>query len=232
LADGRHTPTSSSDLDLRVLIGGGVAILVVLGVVGYLVFGRSKGDTDNQGVQISASGAGFQFRDAKAFGISVDPKADRKKANAAAVPIAQDVAGALNTLYGEGFLDPANTQKGTYDNALAVFDAGSLSEAQSQVDVLTAGASAGSTFDSIGDGTGHLKVQVLLDKSYRPQSAVGIVTFTATAKGKDGSTIAMRSQGQFIFRDVEGTWKIVSFNVTRNDQSGTSTATSSGSASP
>jgi hypothetical protein len=209
-----------------------VAILVVLGVVGYLVFGRSKGATENPGSSISASGALFQFRDAKAFGISVDPKADRKKANEAAVPIATKVEGALNTLYGEGFLDPANTQKGTYDNALAVFDTGALTQARAKVDVLTAGATAGSTFDSIGGATGHLKVQVLLDKSYRPQSAVGIATFSATANGKDGSTITLQSQGQFIFQDVQGTWKIVSFNVTRNDQSGAAVATNSGSASP
>jgi len=232
LADGRHTTTSSDGPNLRILIGGGIAILVVLGVAGYLVFGRNTGGTAEPASPVSVPAvAGFQF-DSKTLTLTVDPKGDKKKAKAAAEPVAKQVAIGLNTLYGKGFVDTTSWQSGTYDEALVMFDTGAQVEARNQLDVLTAGSAAGTTFDSIGDATGKLTINVLVDANERPQSASGAATFTATATGKDGSTTTIRSQGQFIFRSVKGSWKIVSFNVTRNDESGGGTPTGSGSATP
>jgi hypothetical protein len=232
LADGRHTTTSSDGPNLRILIGGGVAILVVLGVVGYFVFGRNTGGTADSPSPVSVPAvAGFRF-DSTTLTLTVDPKGDKKKAKTAAEPVAKQVATGLNTLFGKGFVDPTSWQTGTYDEALAIFDTGAQAEARKQLDVLTAGSAAGTTFDSISDATGKLKIDVLVDANERPQSASGAATFTATATGKDGSTTTIRSQGQFIFRSVKGSWKIVSFNVTRNDEGGAGTPTGSGSATP
>jgi hypothetical protein len=232
LADGRHATTSSDGPNLRVLIGGGVAILVVLGIAGYLVFGRNKGVAGESPSPVSASPvAGFQF-DSRTVTLTVDPEADKKKAKAAAEPVAKQVVSELNTLYGEGFVDTARWQAGTYDDALAVFDTGAQAEARTQLDVLTAGAAAGTTFASISAPTGKLAINVLVDTNNRPQSASGAATFTASVIGKDGSAITIRSQGQFIFRAVNGDWKIVSFNVTRSDQSGATSPTATGSPTP
>lgn len=212
----------------------GVGVLVVLGVVAFLVFGGKDAAPSVSSSPVS----GFLFADVKIEAVTTAPGADQKKATKTAAPIATLVTNQLNTLYGGGFLNTANWQQGKYDSALVVFDDGALNEAQQQLDVLTAGTAAGSTYSSItfaADGStpnhAQLKVQVLLDKTNKPVSAVGIVKFSATAAGKDGSTVILDSQGQFIFRDIGGTWKIVSFNVKRNDQQATPTSPS-GSASP
>ena len=213
-----------------------MGVLVVLGAVAFFVF-RGK-DTGTAAVSTSPV-AGFQFVDVKSEPIATTAGADQKKTTKAALPIASLVTQQLNTLYGQGFLNPADWQQNKYDSALVVFDDGALTEAQQQLDVLTAGTTAGSTYSSItfvktgsGSNQASLKVQVLLDKANRPVSAVGIVKFSATAKGKDGSTVILKSQGQYIFRDIGGTWKVVSFNVTRDDQQVTTTTTPTGSATP
>jgi uncharacterized protein YhfF len=214
-----------------------VGVLVVLGVVAIFVFGGK--DTAAPSVSTSPV-SGFQFADVKTEPVTTVAGADQKKATKAAVPVATLVTQQLNTLYGEGFLNPANWQQNKYDAALVVFDDGALTEAQQQLDILTAGTTAGSTYSSITfSATGsdpnqaQLRVQVLLDKANRPVSAVGVVKFSATATGKDGSTVVLKSQGQYIFHEVGGTWKVVSFNVSRDDQQATATPTSTtGSASP
>jgi hypothetical protein len=236
LTEPQHASTGNRPKP-AVLVGVGVGVLVVLGLVAVLVF-RGK---SNPGAQVSSSpSAGFQFVNVKVDPLATAAGADQKKTTRAATPIASLVTQQLNTLYGQGFLNPADWQQGKYDTALVVFDPGALTAAQKQLGELTAGTAAGSTYSSIAFVTtgsqpdqADLKVEVLLDKSNKPVSAVGIVKFTATAKGKDGSTVTLKSQGQYIFRDVGGTWKIVSFNVTRDDQQVTATPTTpTGSASP
>ncbi len=214
-----------------VWIGAGVAALVVVGVVLFLVF--NKDDTDGSvTVSQSPSATGFQFDEAKALALITNTKTDQKKANNAIQPVASHVAEQMNTLYGEGFLNPGNWQADTYDNALAVFDDGSgaRSKAEEKLEVLTAGADAGTTYSSIVKGDSKLLIQVLVDSAMKPASAIGTAWFTATAQGKDGSLTTIRSKAQYIFRDVAGTWMIVSFNVTRSDHPGAATPTTSVSA--
>ena len=45
---------------------------------------------------------------------------------------------------------------------------------------------------------------------------VSVVRFTAIATGTED--VVLRSTGQFLFERVGGAWKIVSFDVTRNDR--------------
>ena len=212
----------------------GIGVLAVAGVVVYLVFGPKKGSTGDTVAVSGSPVAGFQFQEAKASAVSTSQHTDQKKANTAIRPVATQVTQQLNTLYGQAFVNPANWQKGTYDPALVVFEptGGAQAEAQQQLDALTAGASAGSTYSSITDPRGTLAIKVLIDNLLKPDSAVGIVQFTATANGKDGSSTTIQSMGQYIFRNVGGTWKIVSFNVKRNDQPTSTPVTGSGSATP
>ena len=214
-------------------IGAGVAGLVVVGVVLFLLLHKS--DTD-EGLTVSQtpSPTGFQFDEAKALAVITNTKTDQKKANNAIQPVASHVAEQMNTLYGEGFLNPTNWQTNTYDTALAVFDDGSdaRSNAEEKLEVLTAGADAGATYATIEKGDSKLLIQVLVDSGLKPASAIGTAWFTAIAHGKDGSLTTIRSKAEYTFRDVAGTWMIVSFNVTRSDHPGAATPTASVSETP
>jgi hypothetical protein len=216
-----------------VWIGAGVGALIVAGVVLFLVLHKTNGD---EGVNVSGppSTIGFEFNEAKAVAVITNTKSDLKKANNTIQPVASRIVGQLNTLYGEAFLSPTNWQANSYDPAFAVFDEGSgaRAKAEQQLGVLTAGTSAGTTYSSIVTGDSKLQIQVLVDTLLKPASAVGTAWFTATAQGKDGSLTTIRSKGEYIFRDVGGTWMIVSFNVTRSDHPGAATPTASVSATP
>jgi hypothetical protein len=211
-----------------VWIGAGVGAAVVVGVVLFLVFHKSDG---NEGVAVSGapSVTGFEFNEAKAVALLTNTKSDQKKANNAIQPVATEVVKQLNSLYGEAFLNPTNWQGNSYDTALTAFDdgGGAKARAEQQLGVLTAGTAAVTTYSSIVKGESRLTIQVLVDNLLKPASAIGNAWFTATAQGKDGSLTTIRSKGEYIFRNVGGTWMIVSFNVTRTDQPASATPTTS-----
>jgi hypothetical protein len=230
LTDVQNTPTRKGP-DKAVLIGIGVGVVLALAIGAFFIFRGKAKSTDGSTISQTPSASGFQFTTAKATGISTTAGADQKKINRVAVPVAGQVTAQLNTLFGEGFINETNWKAGKYDTALVVFDTQAATAAQQQIDVLTAGSSAGATYTSIKAGDSQLNVQVLVDKHNTAVSAVGVFTFTATATAKDGSTAELKSKGQFIFANVGGTWKIVSFNVTRNDAQATATATATGSPS-
>jgi len=215
-----------------VWIGAGVAA-VVIGVVLFLLLRKSDGP-ETFTPSGAASVTGFEFNEAKALALITDTKTDQKKANNAIQPVATHVLEQLNTLYGEAFLNPNDWQADSYDTALAVFDevSGARAKAEQQLGVLTAGSSACTTYSSIVKGDSKLQIQVLVDNLMKPASAVGNAWFTATAQGKDGSITTIRSKGEYIFRNVAGTWMIVSFHVTRSDQPGVATPTTSVSGTP
>lgn len=130
---------------------------------------------------------------------------------------ADEVARTMDSLYIAAFLDPGNWQAGSYGDVWDLFDTGASTEAQQQVDTLTAGTGAGATFDAINPVSGSLKAKVLFDQKDQPFSVVAIVHFEATGSGKDGQDLQMKSEGQFVFQQVDGAWKVVSFRVLRND---------------
>ena len=130
---------------------------------------------------------------------------------------ADEVTKTMDLLYIGAFLDPGNWQAGSYGDVWDLFDKGASTEAQQQVDTLTAGTGAGATFDAIVPVSGSLKAKVLFDQKGQPFSVVAIVHFKATGSGKNGQDLQMDSEGQFMFQKVGGAWKVVSFRVLRND---------------
>ena len=235
LTDAPNTPTPKrKGPDKTVLIGIGIGVALALAVGGFFVFrGKSTPASDGASVSGSQSPTGFAFSSAKSTGISATAGADQKKVNRVALPVAAQVTSQLNTLFGEGYVNEANWKAGKYDTALAVFDTQATTAAQQQIDVLTAGTNAGATYSKIEAADNQLNIQVLVDKHNVPVSAVALFKFSANATAKDGSIVTLQSKGQFIFSNVGGTWKIVSFNVTRNDvaasPSASATTTSTGS---
>ncbi len=159
----------------------------------------------------------FAFTTAKVIAVPTRAGAKGATLKTSAKAAADDVTKAMDTLYIGAFLDPGNWQAGSYGDVWDLFETGASAEAQQQVDTLTAGTGAGATFDAIVPVTGSLKTKVLFDQKDQPFSVVAIVRFEATGSGKDGQDLQMSSEGQFVFQQVDGAWKVVSFRVLRND---------------
>ena len=124
----------------------------------------------------------------------------------------------MNALYIGAFLDPDNWLDGSYDSVWELFDEGASTEAQAQVETLTAGTGAGDTFEQILPDTGKLKAKVLFDLKDQPYSVVAITRFEAVGSGKDGQDVRMTSRGQYVFQRVDGEWRVVSFKVLRDNE--------------
>lgn len=159
----------------------------------------------------------------------IDPEAtvNEAKAHAAAAPAAEQVATELHDLYVAAFLEPANWTEADYESVNDFFAPSAQDAATKQANVLTAGEGV-TELDSIVPQQSTLKLQVLLDPLGKPAAVAGVVNFQAKGTG-GGSVYMFKSKGQYVFRKVDGEWKVVSFSVRRAD---TEKAATSASASP
>ena len=81
--------------------------------------------------------------------VATGSESTHKELETKAKEAAGQVTDQMNTLYIGAFLDPGNWLDGSYDSVWELFDKGASTEAQSQVETLTAGTSAGDTFEQI-----------------------------------------------------------------------------------
>ena len=124
----------------------------------------------------------------------------------------------VTDLYIGAFLDPGRWTSGTYDDLFGIFAGSARTEARRRVGVLTAGEGAGDRFDRIEPMNGRLALRILLDRGGNPTLVSGTVRFRARGIGAERTLI--RSEGSYLFRRLEGAWRIVSFDVVRADREG------------
>ena len=99
---------------------------------------------------------------------------------------------------------PTTGSTGSYDGVWELFEGGASTEAQEQVETLTAGVGAGDAFEQILPEKGTLKTKVLFDQEEQAFSVVAIARFEAVGTGKEGDDVRMTSRGQFVFEQVDG----------------------------
>jgi hypothetical protein len=196
----------------------------VLLVIGALVLltrddaptrGAGSGATASDGDVATPATPPFGFDDTsrKLVRTSPEPMGSRhRRASVAAATEAEDV---LTDLYTEGFLDPANWEQGSYADAFGGFARGARDRAETHPGPLTAGPGAGDRYERIEPRSGRIATRILLDRQGAPVLLVSVVRFTAVATGTD--EVVLRSVGQYFFERVGRAWRIVSFDVTRND---------------
>jgi hypothetical protein len=174
----------------------------------------------------------FAFEAAQPRAVETAAKPQHQVANAAAQAPAKAVTQRLDDLYTAAFLDPGNWMEGSYDDVLEFFAGDARDAAEEQLDVLSAGPSAGEAFDSIRPMPSTLKVRVLIDPAGAPHAVQGSARFVARGSGT-GPRVTLVSKGQFIFEKADGDWLVVAFSVERKDVESDEgpSASSSGSAS-
>ena len=161
----------------------------------------------------------FDFIVKPATAISTAPDADEAALSASADQVAQGITPAIDDLYTNAFLDPSNWGHDDYNEVFETFASDAAATAEQSVETLTLGATAGDVFKTVDPGKSKLSYQVLFDPDGAPETAVVTVIFRATAERKDGTYLAIVSEGEFFLRQVDGQegWKITAFDVTRDD---------------
>lgn len=139
---------------------------------------------------------------------ALEPVAERTSA---------EVAPILDDLYTAAFLDPANWRDGEYEEVFAHFAGGAAAAAQESVETLTPGVGAGDVFETITPTRGGLSFRVLFDPEGNPDTVVVRVRFRALGERKDGTYLAIVSNGQFFLQNTDG-WKVTAFDVERSDR--------------
>jgi len=188
------------------LIGIGVVLVLTLRGGAVPILGGGQDETTPP----------FDFTIKGAHGVATSTGSDDAALDASAQQVAQDVTPTIDDLYTFAFLDPSNWHDGEYDEAFDAFADGAQQTARSNADVLTLGANAGDMFTSVEPRKSTLAYQVLFDKHGNPHTVVATVVFRALGQQKDGTYLAILSQGTLFLRDVDG-WKITAFDVTRGD---------------
>lgn len=156
-------------------------------------------------------------------------------------PIGEQVAAALDSLYLATFIDPGVWEDGDYADAFGdVMEEAAVADAEAGVDALTLGTDAGATYESVEPLKSTLAISVLTGTEDQPLQAIGRVWFIGLAEHDDGSFTKVISTGTYLFHKVDGEWKILSFDVDRDEKkakapaspSASATATPSGEVSP
>jgi hypothetical protein len=191
-----------------VLVAIGVAILLALrGGDGAIIGGGDE------------PAPPFDFIVKPATPIPTAPDAD-KAAKAAlsanADEVAQEITPMIDDLYTNAFLDPSNWRHDDYEEVFAAFGPDAAATAEQSLETLTLGATAGDVFDTVDPGKSKLSYQVLFDPHGEPNTAVVSVIFRATAERKNGTYLAIVSEGEFFLGQIDG-WTITAFDVTRDD---------------
>lgn len=165
---------------------------------------------------ISQDTPGLRFR-VEARAIERSARGDLGKRERTRARRAMDTVQRLVTdLYVAGYLDPASWGTGSYGNVVDLFAGGARAEARTRLRALTAGADAGERYTGIEPAEARLQLRVLMDRTGAASLVASSVRFQARALGDRPTTF--RSEGTFLFRPTRDGWRIVSFQVVRDDR--------------
>jgi hypothetical protein len=192
-------------------------VLVAIGVAVLLALRGGGGPIIGGGDEPAPP---FDFIVKPATAIPTTPDADEAALSASADEVAQEITPMIDDLYTNAYLDPSNWRHDDYEEVFTAFAPDAAATAEQSVETLTLGATAGDVFDTVDPGKSKLTYQVLFDPDRAPESAVVSVIFRATAERKNGTFLAIVSEGDFFLRQIEGQgegWTITAFDVTRDD---------------
>ena len=192
-------------------------VLVAIGVAVLLALRGGGGPIIGGGDEPAPP---FDFIVKPATAIPTAPDADEAALSASADEVAQEITPMIDDLYTNAYLDPSNWRHDDYEEVFTAFAPDAAATAEQSVETLTLGATAGDVFDTVDPGKSKLTYQVLFDPDGAPESAVVSVVFRATAERKNGTFLAIVSEGEFFLRQIDGQgegWTITAFDVTRDD---------------
>ena len=202
------------------LIGAGLVAALAISAIAVILQDDGAVRTSHPSTTPSVGSAtpaipGFRFEKSTRELVRTSRGRINRRHRQASVRAAAAVRSILTDLYTEGFLNPANWEQGEYDAVFGAFAGGARKQAEAHPGLLTAGPQAGERYESILPGSSRIATRILLDRKGSPELVVSVVRFSAAALGAE--PFRLRSRGQFFFERIGGSWKVVSFHVTRSD---------------
>ncbi|HEX9376174.1 MAG TPA: hypothetical protein VGB19_08050 [Actinomycetota bacterium] len=201
-----------------------VAVVLVAGVGAFfLLRGGGDGEPGHDGTGSPLPSPGEQTPEFhfKLRSTKVIPVVTGKKKSSGAKDDVAEVKDRLSTMYALAFLDPTRWQPGDYETVYGFFSLGdTAASAKRDTEVLTLGANAGDTFESVKPKYGALVVRVLTDKTGVPFTISAKADFTAIGDQKNGKTMVIKSHATYILQSGEGGWVIVGYKAKRTDHAG------------
>ena len=191
------------------MLVGGAILLAVTGGDNPIssIFGASKTPVPD-----------FNFKVAKIQPVTTT-KTRAKKVLDVVKPVAEDVQKAMDELYMGTFVDPNVWNDADYEDVFDnVMDGAAKDQAANEIDAITLGSDAGSTYESLQPGYSRLTINVLTDTSDSPVEAIAVASFQGLAVHDDGSYSKVLSTGSYFFKHEDGGWKIFAFRVNRDEK--------------
>jgi hypothetical protein len=198
------------------LIGVGLVIVLAIGAVVLLTRSDAPAPaTGETNASESPAAPSFRFTESSRDLVRTSRERIGKRHRRAAVAAAATAQEVLTVLYMEGFFDPTNREQARYIDAFRGFTRGARERAEARVALFTAGP-PGDGLEEITPNFARIATRILLDRQGAPVLLVSNVRFSAIASGSE--TVDLRSTGRFLFERVGRAWKVVSFQVIRNDR--------------
>jgi hypothetical protein len=215
LSEGQQTPPRSPKPAILAVAGLALVALVVVALHTLTGGASASSPISENTVNSPAPIPALHLRVTHAVGVPTSATTTKAQLRKATREVKPRVVAVLTRYYVAAYLDPANWRTGTYDSAFAAFVPGAAAEAAKRAEALTAGAGAGDRFTTIQPKKADVGLKVLVDRTGRPFSAIGVVTFVAEGTAMNGSTTTMVTKDQFSLQHVGGGWKVVAFDVSR-----------------
>lgn len=191
---------------VALLLIGGLAVLFTRGGEGIGIFTHSQTPTPQ-----------LTFATVKVVAATTTATTPDKIAGEVK-PVGKAVELSMRTLFEGAFIDPAVWDGDHYDDLFSqVMDEGAAGRALQDVATVTLGSGAGDVYASVKPDKSKLIIKVLTDAKDKPVQAIAQVTFRATATHDDGTFTKITVTGSFFFHQVDGAWRIFSYDVKRQE---------------
>lgn len=228
LSEGRHA--SQSPRAKPAVIVGIVAVVAVVTVGIILLVSGGKNPIDVITGGDDKPVPDFTFSVTKTQAVPTKSGMTPKKLANKAKGATKAAATVLDAFYTDAFLDP--NVWGEAPTAFDNFTADAKAAAAKKLSILTAGPNAGDELTDLQPAPSKLSTKVLFDDKGAAYQILATVLFRADATLKAGGHATLISTGQYFLTQVNGSWKVVAFEVKRADSTATvtpSTGPSTGS---
>lgn len=197
--------------------GGIVAVVLAVGV-----YALTRGDGGIiPDIPIIDSGPDTPTLAFDRVAVKVEPTTDTEAKKIDVGGPAERTEALLTDFYQQVWIDPDVWEDGDYAGVFDEVMSGDVIEAaQKELEALTLGPDAGATYAFVEPKRSTMTISVLTDADDRPAQIMVAVTFTASAEHEDGSFTDIAQEATYFVADLDGDWRIISFDASRREVAG------------
>jgi hypothetical protein len=196
---------------------GAVAGVVVIGVAVYALSSGGGGpltDIIDPGPETPTLAFG-------AVSVAAEPTTATRSSEIDVDGVGREVEEVITGFYQAVWIDPDVWGGGGYADAFDEYMAGDApAAAGKKLESLTLGADAGATYEFVTPERNRLSIRVLTDGKDHPAQVIAQVIFRASAEHTDGTFSDITQTASYFLADLDGDWRIISFDATRIEEEG------------